>query len=274
MYLDHLGLIVQKDFDGGDSLHRAGSFELVHSIAARKNIQVIHRAGHSLPTPWLTAQRLYEVCPGLYVRHPDKGKWYSNPDTTSRDQLVPAIIALGMSGMRRELWRLEWQIIKRGLFAQNIYRNWDDPLTQKRKLPDTFLFCIPILIRAWGWRAFPFYPALLFLDFVDVLGQIVESIPIHVTDDREVRRKQPDDVDDMNGINKHLLALAVLPTPFSWLSRKIYSKFRMKNLGNTKKGEVNHVMGALVWYNRNDEGGSGNPEMAEIYRPLIEKYFS
>lgn len=272
VFLDHWGLIVQKDFDGGDSLHRAGSWALVHAIAARKGVDLKERAHLAAPVPWLKAVYLFEVRPGVYVRHPDKSKWYSNPDTTSRDQLVPAIIALGA---HKQFWKLadvEWQILKRGFFAQNIYRNWEPVETQKKKIPDTFLFCLGILIRAWGYRALPLYPLLLVLDFVDLIGQAIELIPIHVTDEAKVRRKDPGDADDMNTVNKHLQALAFMPTPFSWLARKIYSKFRMKTFGTLTLGEPNRVMGALRWYNRPE--ANGNPEIAEAYRPLVEKYFT
>lgn len=272
MHLDNQRLIVQSDGDAGDSLHRAGSWALVEKIRQELNVGSSLFDQPERPRPWREAQPLYEVKPGIYVRHPDKSKWYSNPDTTSRDQLVPAIIALGVHKMRAELWRVEKKILLRGLFAQNIYRNWEPVENQKKKIPDTFLFCIGLLIRAWGRWAIPLYPVLIVLDFVDMIGQMIELIPIRVTDEWKVRRKDSTDADDMNGINKHLQALFVLPTPFSWASRKLYSKYRMATMGTIELKEPNRIMGALVWYNR--PAGNGNPEMAEIYRPLIERYFS
>lgn len=273
MYLDHWGLIVQKDFDGGDTLHRHGSLALVQAIAARKGLAVPDKPGRPHPRPWRDAQKVFEVRPGIYRRHPDPHKWYSNPDTTSRDQLVPTLIALGLWGMRRELFRLQSKIVLRGLFAQNIYRNWEPVENQKKKIPDTFIAALGILIRGWGLWALPLYPVLVVLDAIDFLGQAIELIPIHVTDEWKVRRKDPSDADDMNTVNKHLQALIVLPTPFSWAARKIYSKFRMKTLGTLEMGEPNRVMGALVYYNRAGDA-NGNPEIAEAYRPLVEKYFS
>lgn len=80
------------------------------------------------------------------------------------------------------------------------------------------------------------------------------------------------DVDDNNRIIAHLMAAEFKPTPIAWLDRLIYSLTREENFGNTILGETNSVMGALAWYHRAEAGG--NPEMAELYRPLVQKYFS
>ena len=61
---------------------------------------------------------------------------------------------------------------------------------------------------------------------------------------------------------------------WSEFNRYLYSLTRPVNLGNTALGEKNPVMGALRWYHRSEFEGEANPEIAELYRPLIEKYFT
>ncbi|NJM09737.1 MAG: hypothetical protein HC883_02235 [Bdellovibrionaceae bacterium] len=198
-------------------------------------------------------------------------EWYSNPDTTSRDQLVPVIAYCGAYEDYPRLWRLFKQTLKRGLFAQNIKRAGDGP--RKWKVPDTMIAHLDLFIRAGGKWTVPLYPLLLLTDTIDLVGTLLHQFPIHWEQTaKRLRFKEPRDVDDNNVIISHLMAATFKPTPISWLNRQLYSITRRMNNGNTIKGETNPVMGALVWYHRAEN--RGNPEMAELYRPLIEEYFS
>jgi hypothetical protein len=295
MNLDAHGIIVQRDGDGGDSLHHHASYAFLKKFREDKNVgPSLVEQELPLPKEWsevepeFTARQvihgdLMKPMTGYYVRHPDPREWYSNPWTTSRDQLMPCIMALGAHRMYGKLWSLQWRILARFTLAQNIFRNWDSPSVQKPKLPDPFIGHLHVLIRAWNWYALPFYPLLLVLDLVMLIGEIIGLIPIHFKDGGKMMRKQPDDCDDNNGVNQHIQAIYSLPTPFSWLARQLYAKFRADNYGmigvedatrypeSGLINENNAVMGALMFYHRTESGGS--PFLGHMYRPIVYKYF-
>jgi hypothetical protein len=215
----------------------------------------------------------FEVAPGIYVRHPDPNKWYSNPETTSRDQVIPVIAYCAAYEDYPRLWRLFKATAQRGMFAQNFIRNGDGETN--KKIPDPMILNFSQFIRAGGWWTAPLYPLLFVFDTIELVGTALSALPLHFKDDHWLPRlKNENDVDDNNIVVQHLLAAIYKPTPMSELNRYLYSITRPKNFGNTKLGEDNPVMGALRWYHRSEYGGEANPEIAELYRPLIEKYFT
>ena len=205
------------------------------------------------------------------MRHPDPDKWYSNPQTTSRDQLVPVIAYCAAYEDYPRLWRMFKATMSRGFFAQNT-QHAGQPQGAK-KIPDTMIGHLGLFIRAGGnWTA-PLYPLLFITDTADLIGTVINAIPLHWEESNlRLRWSEPRDVDDNNTIVAHLLAANFKPTPISWMNRQLYALTRPKNLGNTQLGESNTVMGTLAWYHREDAGG--NPEIAELYRPLIQEYFN
>lgn len=280
MYIDAYAVIVQKDMDGGDTLHREGMYAfgkklvydhlnnkiLLDTIAAKRN------QGRA-PASSTEILNRFEVAPGIYVRHPDPQKWYSNPDTTSRDQLMPVIAYCAAYEDYPRLWRMFKAVARRGMFAQNYIRNGDGETS--RKIPDPMHLNIAQFIRAGGWWTAPFYPLLFVFDSVELVGTLITAVPLHLSDDKLIPRwRRPSDVDDNNVVVQHLLAKFYKPTPISELNRYLYSVLRSPNYGNTMLGEKNNVMGALRWYHRSEYGGEANPEIAEIYRPLVEEYFT
>lgn len=274
MYLDAYAIIVQKDMDGGDSLHREAMYAF--AIKLRENELKSPANPESLssrrPASFKNNLDIFEVAPGVYIRHPDPNKWYSNPETTSRDQLFPVIAYCAAYEDTGRLWRLFKAVARRGFFAQNWIRIGQNETA--KKIPDPMHFNIAQFIRAGGWYTAPLYPLLFLFDGLELMGTIVSALPLHFRDDHLWPRwKNGNDVDDNNLVVQHLLAAHYKPTPFSALSRYIYSVTRARNFGNTKLGERNAVMGAISWYHRSEFGGEGNPEIAEAYRPLIDEYF-
>lgn len=271
MYIDAYAIIVQQDGDGGDSLHREGMYAFGKWLRYQQhdNSIVIVEVPERHDPKKIISQ--FEVAPGIYVRHPDPTKWTNNPDTTSRDQLVPLIAYCGAYQDYSRLWRLFHAVLKRGFFAQNTLDIGAGET--KKKISDTMLGHLGLFIRAGGHWTLPLYPLLLVTDTLDLIGTLLEMIPVHWEENnKRLRTRDLGDVDDNNTIVAHLLAATFKPTPISWLNRHIYALTRPLNYGNTNFGESNRVMGALSWYHRSEAGG--NPEMAELYRPLIEKYFA
>lgn len=309
MYIDAYAIIVQKDMDGGDSLHREGMYAFALKLReknadpqqthegreADNGLDQEREASKNLRAPSLSSTdngqrgpspkrnlasveespailQKFEVGPGIYVRHPDPTKWYSNPETTSRDQLFPVIAYCAAYEDYPRLWRLFKATAKRGFFAQNWLRIGEGE--HQKKLPDPMFMNIAHFIRAGGWWTAPLYPTLFFFDALELIGTVFSALPLHFRDDHLIPRfKNQNDVDDNNLVVQHLLAANYKPTPFSALARYIYATTRPRNFGNTKLGERNAVMGALRWYHRSEFGGHGNPEIAEAFRPLIEEYF-
>lgn len=274
MYIDSYAVIVQKDMDGGDTLHREGMYAFGKKISYSQLENKVFIESSLLRRP-ASSEIIdkFEVSPGIYVRHPDPNKWYSNPDTTSRDQLIPVIAYCAAYEDYPRLWRLFKATAQRGLFAQNLIRIGEGET--EKKIPDPMHLNLAQFIRAGGWWTAPLYPLLFIFDTIELAGTLLSALPLHFKDDHWVPRwRNENDVDDNNVVVQHLLAAIYKPTPISELNRYVYSVTRAQNFGNTKLGETNPVMGALRWYHRSEFGGTANPEIAEVYRPLIEKYFT
>lgn len=186
---------------------------------------------------------LLEVEPGVYVRHPFQHDFRNEPHRFSRDQQRPLVIALGKCGMHDRLWRLT----RAHLMRMGKYQNVD--VMGPSHLGE--------YVRAFRFKAL--YPLLWITD----LGLLFSSLETAVT-----ARFDADFTDDNNHLLSLLQAQDIMPTPISWLARKIYKNFRPENLGNSILGEPSPAQGALAWYHR--AGNGGNPLIAEAYRPLVE----
>lgn len=271
MYIDSYAIISQQDGDGGDALHREGMYAFGQWLRydGQTNTAVILELPERQDPGRILAK--FEVEPGIYVRHPDPHRWYSDPNTTSRDQLVPVIAYCAAYQDYERLARLYQATASRAMFAQNILRAGDGH--KEAKVPDTMIGTLGLFIRAGGWWTAPLYPVLFVTDAADLMATILNVIPLHWEESHHrLRLTEQRDVDDNNTIIAHLVAAHFKPTPLSWLNRQIYALTRPLNYGNTEFGESNPVMGALTWYHRREAGG--NPEIAELYRPSVEEYFS
>lgn len=282
MVIDQYGMI-QSGGDGGDSCHR------MYTSFIRLRLQSLLGLIQDVPAPFdqisspAATQYMLEEEPGIYIRNPDPTRWYSDPRNFSRDQMTPVICYHTLMAdsptpvfaeqARRDQLRLLKACLKRYMFSQNIYPNWVDPRTEPvtKKTPDFINFDLwGVFARAWlntAWMPLAL-PFVLLGDLFLVLGALFKCFaPINKDGTLQFRMPGPDDVDDDNMNNVLMVTQHVFDTPLSKLARKIYKKFRRKNFGNTELGESSAVMGALMWYHRND-----NPEIAELARPLVERY--
>jgi hypothetical protein len=140
-YTDSFGCITEKqsqDYDGGDSAHRFGitvtCLKLLDEEALADNL-------------YRTSMNKYEVSPGVFCRHPDSDKWYSDPRNLSRDQLSMLVLAmLSMNDTKRMSDTLD-RLKERNYLMQNKYPNFTDPRVEvvKPKFPDvptpSFIAC-------------------------------------------------------------------------------------------------------------------------------------
>ena len=177
---------------------------------------------------------------GIWVRHPN----YPDTKDFSRDQMDPLIMAMGENESGGALQDTFKEHAKRGF----LYQNGDLPM----------LATFGLYIRAM--KAWYLYPLLLITDIGLFFTFLTTMLDTNLNS-----------VDDNNAVMRFAQAIKTYPTPLSYIGRKLYSATRPLNYGNTKLNEKNHVMGALMWYHRS--GSNGNPEIAEAYRDIIEKYF-
>lgn len=224
-YKDNNGLLNQilhtGKLDGGDSAHKTAHYAIYAGL--NKNLKDLLDSFNALSK--------LETAPGVVVRNPNKAKWYSNPLMFSRDQATPYLIAYALRGAKEPILRFMKKHLRHlFLFAFNQKANWQYPTFEeheaakargdigqnvvwnyKSKLPDiTFLEFFGIYIR--GLRLYPLYPILLLSDMETLIGSIVKYF-------------QKTDNDVANGLAVNLLAREIMPTPFSYISRKITKLF-------------------------------------------------
>lgn len=271
LMVDNSGLIVSYGNDGGDSCCRNYTFHLRNEIL--NQLSLPQSSSTSIVAKYKRTQAILEESSGCYVRNPNPDiygnkMWYNDPNTTSRDQLTPVICYLAYMSYHGDpdadaaLQRLVIACDKRYQFAQN-----NRAADGTKKIPD---FMTPdlwsIQMRAHGKLLLPIIAvcdAFIFLSVVAKLwGPVVKDGTFNF------RLPGPTDTDDENTNNVLMAAQYTYDTPFSWLARKLYKKFRRPTIGNTQYGQTNNIMGALVSYSTDN----WCPEMAEMARPIVERY--
>lgn len=157
---DRWNMVVQYDGDGGDSAIRTGLWLSLSALIGLK-----------LPLQYEEYMRGVSADVGLFRRHPDESKWYSNPSNCSRDQAAKITLTAYLYDDKKTaaMWLL--RMLGRCLFHQN-NRIWNDPI--KWKMPDIMS---PgewaNLMRFWFGRAG--WPVLFFLDVATLLQFYMRS---------------------------------------------------------------------------------------------------
>lgn len=155
---------------------------------------------------------------GAYVRHPDPlltnnafGAHYENPwnGCISRDQMTGIIAGLiAQSSCLAKLRFVAHHALSLFLFAYNNIANGEDPKTAKWRVPDLTLFDIwAIELRMFPVLAVLLYPLLCILDLHTFLACALERFS--------------SDPDNISLAMKHIISYEVVPTPVSWLTRKV-----------------------------------------------------
>jgi hypothetical protein len=241
--LDEHGLPIQSDGDKRDQLQRCGMIATAQVLTG----------GAADPLLTTAVFEKLQVSPGVYTRFIG-----GSTDNVSADQLIPIIAFCIAAGFTHEVKSLFKAMMKRGGFAQN-YR---DGLSDRQgiKVPDLMLFrAAPLFARAKK----PFYPLAMLADIYLMLMALTACLDRH-----------PDHVDDNNLVMTLIVCNERMPTPISRKALQLYKKFRAWNYGCTDERACDNgsfVYGALRHYHRAEAGG--NPEVADLWRPLIQKSF-
>lgn len=257
MYLDGYGLPCQSDGDLNDQAQRVGMIVVGRRLSGLLSPKLIQALGH------IDASSLdmLQVRPGVYARFTG-----GDPQTVSADQLISILAARLICQQYAKVASMAFQMVLRGGFAQNT-KDGIGP-SAKEKLPDFMLFrALPLILR----MHFIFYPLLLIVDVLLILGALSATL-IRFEDDSLIpKRPGPGDVDHNNTIITLLVCNEVLPTPLSKLASWLFKKTMPINYGVTRLLSPNFIQGALDWYHRKDSGG--NPEIAVLYDPIVKKRF-
>lgn len=225
-YTDEREHIVQKDRDGGDSLNRIGAF---YSCIAADYFDF---------TFSYHAAMAENERDGRYCRNPEPGRWYSNYDNTTRDQMINLEAAWALLGDTNRARRHFGQRIKRCMFhfsSQN--DGYDSGLPLTHKFPDAPTPVeLATIIRAgkyWALR-----PLLYILDWFLVLDCAIV---------RRLNARNLYDTDN-NLLPAVLAALEIYPTFIGKIAKWFYAKSDAETrlLDYHAEGGVYDVNGTLI----------------------------
>jgi hypothetical protein len=198
-YRDHHGLITYLDGNGGDTCQMIAFY--YYGLFIHGECDLLH-----------FILDFHKIMPksGIFIRHPDRAPgWdqpgqrdiarWNDPAVLSRDQLMPMVIALGIYGVTFHLNETLKNIKSR------VYRSQNGDL---------------ILLAHWAAcfirapRLKYMYPVLFLTDLFLVIGAIIDLV--------KARIKPQSGKGYKNAFMLISQAYEVMPTPISWLARKIY----------------------------------------------------
>jgi hypothetical protein len=162
---------------------------------------------------------------------------------------------MGAMKQKTRLKQILWQHIKRGGFYQN-----NQEIDGTNKLAD---FVSPDHVGEYVRAAFLsgirstiiLWPFLLFSDLFALLGLLINLF---------YTWKQPDSCDDDNDIMSYLLAKHSLPTPISFLVRKLYKRYRPICIGGW---DMNGPQSAC---SRKHRSTTGSPPFYDLYKDELK----
>ncbi len=266
-YIDEYGLICQvmgdSIFDGGDSAQRVGMLGIAASLndGFRGEADLEMTKEFALVATNTMISKL-QLPSGKLVRHPDYTKWYSNPNHFSRDQQSAVVIAAGFSGNQALVLNLMKQHLKRFGAYQNFGFNRIDVDGNKKFITGDIASPEHFNLYFRALNLYILYPLLLIGDLFTLLNSLIIIYKSYI---------DPDDTsNDLNHICVLLQSKKVMPTPISWLARKLYRRFR-KNAGPSNDNRLPGFgpQSALDYYFADKI--SSSPPINELFRNFLEK---
>lgn len=281
-YIDSKGCVLKSNGDGGDCAQRTGTYYALK--AWRGSLTKVDRINFKRAIKALQVPGQW----GKYRRHWNEKSWPSQDCVMSRDNWKSIIVSMGELGLHKELFIAMLRWLCRGMFMTNTIRNGvfrdyklysQDPFRHHTwipgwRIPDFAPFDLGVYIRAFS--AWPLWPLLLVLDSELLVNSIIKVIYGRLWKylPEKITRKVTKSADDINFIIELIQARKRLPTPLSWLARKIYN-FRphMKTFGRTIKDPLYETssgpQSALQYYfyrSKND------PPLDLMFKALVETW--
>jgi len=277
IFFDGLGLIVQRDGDGGDTAQREG-WAWFGNWLRRHELKI--GEGVTPPISFPATMDLLEdpKRPGEFRRHPTQPGFRSNPDEFSRDQMIPLVAAMGGFGDVTRLKR-SWAAKRACHGVLTCLQGTQDVIG-----PDL----VNLYRRAWGEGPDPNGDLFLLGGVVTRLAQAQDN---------------PENVgDDLNLIVQLLMAKVRSPSQSTEQAITMYAKNRPVSAGcylgryrkaypgdygadeatmktRIKSGVASgwtpdcpRVLGALRWYFRAESGGCSS--LAELYEPIVAHWLA
>lgn len=274
MKFDKNDLIIQDEGSGepyGDTCNRTGHFYSLFYVWSQILKKDLSGTPFDRPLPSVRGAYIkITVAGNLFVRHPDVSPW-NNPLNVTRDQSNPMLGALALWNCDRELWQQLKNFIKRCFFYQSFER--DFPGTTKYLWPvyyrkDERFDDITIVDRdRWIWkpdfadpmlphdlnyflrsfRSAVLYPAVLFGDLFLLAETFLYILKC---------KRDETYCDDMQLINRFIVAKILSPTFLSDLSTWLFCKYRPGG----------PMAGIEVYFTK----GFDSPDWIPLWRPVIE----
>jgi hypothetical protein len=265
MYLDSRGLIVDSDGDAGDQLQREGFWFEGASLNSTFPPEGM--------APYTSALKILSTPQG-FVR-----SWaapYDNPTDTSRDQLVSNIRALGyiknvLDGLHYTwLSQIFWAVVKNfsrfpnGYIAfVNDYARFIRAFGLWYLYPLLLVGDLPLAVNALlicFWLARTPRPWQVWLaSKASWLYWLTNQYPPNAEGAPQSPYGPTNTSNDINFIGDLAQAQNIYPTPISWLTRKIYKKFR--------PGGISFALGSYF-----APSTKANPEFVVLWIPIVEKF--
>ncbi len=256
-YLDSKRWIVNSDGNGGDSWQRIGMASFLRSlrsvISVHTDFLLPGETSKSYYTDRLKEQINLNVGeePGTigFYRYWNSKLWTGALPNASGDQMIPNIVAMGHFEITPIL-----EATYKAHKARN-FRYWNKTKlgeSTNSKAGDWNVLTFATYIRAFRNRKL--YPALLVLDLFLLLNSLIRIIKPPIV--KKLYNKN-DTSDDLNHIVLLLQAKLYLPTPISWLSRRLYDTFRSGG-----------AQAALDSYFREENHG---PPINELAAPILKR---
>jgi hypothetical protein len=202
-----------EGIDYGDALQRTGFVAMGELLAP--DAADSPEAWKLLSEKWRRQILKHRIGPGQYVRRPLTKYWYSRINTTTGDQLRPALISMGILGMKEELKEVGLQLIKRAGFYWNTRDTGtgrqDKPKVPGWSGPEHWNIILRGLLPESGLSKFLLLPG----DVVGLLSTIFATIKL-----------KPERADQLNRVATLVQGARYNATPVSLLSLYIFRKFR------------------------------------------------
>lgn len=271
-YVDEYGLVCEIHpehmFEGGDAANRVGLIAVANHFGHglhTAGMEVSEETGNAMVNSMFSK---IEVQRGLGVRHPDLFKWWSNPKYFSRDQQSAVVIGAGFSKNFPLVSSLFLNHLKRFGLYQNFQINGIDVDGKKKFIQGDIATPEHFNLYVRALNLWPLYPLLLLGDLFTVLNSLIIIYKSY--------RDADDTSNDLNHIAVCLQAKKSLPTPISYLARKLYRWFR-KNAGPSNQERLpgfgpqtalDHYFGDTAIKRIL---GVSSPPVNELFKSFLEK---
>jgi hypothetical protein len=278
LHLDSDGLIVQADRDGGDTAQRMGWFWF--GIYVREKILGIPWLGDRPTTLEIAVALLEDGKSGRFRRHPQQEKWRET-QRFSRDQQTPMIAALGMYGITAPIERMlsamspcSYMPPLRCIQGTKDVSDPDHDNLIRRALK-TDPECLGDIWLAGGAVTHLINAAV---NKNDVGGDLNLSVRLAMSALRSpttMSREAISVYSKNRSVSSGCYIIqyrAAYPNDYSADERTMVQRIESGIRQHGWLPECPRVLGAYRWYFRTESGG--NPALAELYAPLVERYLS